>query len=99
MQVTSRSLTMRGSGGALFSLAQAPQGSVAVRVRLGSEVEFCAAASAKPRGNPPSTARSDTTSRFVGTPNTPAPAVCPPLPVVGSTSRAFLLETKSLIGF
>ena len=99
VQVTSRALTVRGVGGALFSLAGAPQGSVAVRVRLGSEVEFCAAASAKPSGNPPSTARNDSTSRFVGVPQTPAPAVCPPLPVVGSTSRAFLVETKSLIGF
>ena len=95
VQVTSRALTLRGTGAALFSLADAPQGSVAVRVKLGSEVEFCAAAPAKTSA----ATSNDSTSRFVGAPNTAAPAVCPPLPVVGSTSRAFLVETKSLIGF
>jgi DNA-binding beta-propeller fold protein YncE len=98
-QITDKALSLRGVGGALFALDQAPQGSVAVRVKLGSELEFCAAAPAKTSGNPPSTAKNDTTAHFIGTANTAAPAVCPPLPVVGSASHAFLVETSSLTDF
>ncbi|MEW6273379.1 MAG: hypothetical protein AB1689_29215, partial [Thermodesulfobacteriota bacterium] len=68
-------LSLSGKGGALYSLANAPQGTMAVRLRLGSGVEFCAAAPAKA----PATT-SDTTSKFVGAPNSPPPAVCPPVP-------------------
>ncbi|MEW6268470.1 MAG: hypothetical protein AB1689_04130 [Thermodesulfobacteriota bacterium] len=97
--VTASSLSLRGQGEQLLSLASAPQNEVALRVQLGSLVQLCASAPAKATGNPPSTAKNDTTAKFVGTPNTPAPATCPPLPVPGSASRAFLVETPTLVDF
>jgi len=68
-------LSLSGKGAALYSLANAPQGSMAVRLKLGSGVELCALSSAK---YPPSS--NDTTGRFNGAPNAPPPAVCPPVP-------------------
>ena len=90
------SLSVRGAGLPLFALDQAPQGEVALRLQMGSEVQFCAAAPTKVK---PSVAKNDTTSRFTGEPNTGAPSPCPPIPSVGSASRAFLVETPSLFGF
>jgi hypothetical protein len=89
-------LSLRGAGLSLFALDQAPQGTVALRVQMGTGVQFCAAAPAKLK---PSPAANDTTSRFSGEPNTAAPNPCPPLPPVGSPSRAFLTESPSLFGF
>jgi DNA-binding beta-propeller fold protein YncE len=97
--VTASSLSLRGQGAALYSLADAPQDEMALRLQLGTQVQLCAAAPAKATGNPPSTARNDTTARFVGTPNTPPPATCPALPTVGSASRAFLVDTATLVDF
>jgi sugar lactone lactonase YvrE len=68
-------LSLSGKGSALYSLANAPQGTMALRLRLGSGVEFCAVAPAKA----PATTN-DTTSKFAGAPNSPPPAVCPPVP-------------------
>jgi DNA-binding beta-propeller fold protein YncE len=90
------SLSLRGAGLSLFALDHAPQGAVALRVEMGTEVQFCAAAPAKLK---PSSASNDTTSRFTGEPNTAAPNPCPPLPPIGSASRAFLVETSALFGF
>jgi hypothetical protein len=61
-------------------LSTPPERRVAVRLALGTERPWCAAAPAKVSGNPPSSAASDTASRFVGQPKTPAPLVCPPTP-------------------
>jgi len=94
--VSATSLSVRGTGLPLFALDQAPQGDVALRPVMGTEVQFCAAAPAKAR---PSAASNDTTSRFTGEPDTAAPSPCPPFPSVGSASRAFLAETGSLFSF
>src|SRR5262249_10524412 len=69
-------ISISGKGAALFSLADAPQGTVALRLYLGSAPApgFCAAAPAKA----PATSN-DTPAKFTGAPNTPPPAPCPPL--------------------
>ncbi len=100
VQLTATALQLRGVGAELFSLAGAPQGTMALRLRLGDALQLCAAAPAALHGNPPSSAKTDTTARFLGAPQTPAPASCPPLPGSGgSASRAFLVETGSLLDF
>jgi len=68
-------LGVQVKGDASFALTGAPQGTLAVRLALGSSVQYCSAAPAKA----PS-ATNDTPSKFVGVPNSPAPASCPPLP-------------------
>ena len=86
-------LTIRGKGEDLYPLTGAPQGTMAVRLTVGDETQFCAAAPAKS----PSTTN-DTTRRFVGTRNTPAPVLCPSIPGGGggSASQAFLDRPASL---
>ena len=65
-------LSLRGNGPELYPLTHAPQGTVGVRLKLGKSVGFCTAAPAKiPALN------NDTTGKFTGTRNTPAPALCP----------------------
>ena len=68
-------LSLSGKGGALYALANAPQGTMAVRLKLGSGLEFCAAT---PPKFPPSS--NDTTSKFIGGANVAPPAVCPAVP-------------------
>jgi len=99
VQLSGTTLSLRGVGVELFTLDQAPQGAIAVRLQLGTELQFCAAAPAKSSGNPPSTAANDNVSRFTAVASTAAPSPCPPLPGVGSASRAFLVETRSLVDF
>ena len=70
-----------------YSLDEMSQGAVAVRLTLAGG-GWCAAATAKASGTPPSTAKNDLPGRFVGQKNAPAPASCPPEP--GSASGAFL---------
>ena len=57
-----------------YTLDEAAQGSVALRLTLGT-ITWCAEA-----GRAPYPARIDARDRFLGAPKTPAPAVCPPLP-------------------
>jgi hypothetical protein len=85
-------LTIRGKGETLYPLTGAPQGSVALRLTVGEDTQFCAAAPAKS----PSTTN-DSTRRFVAVRNTPAPASCPPVPGGGSASQAFLDRPASLV--
>jgi DNA-binding beta-propeller fold protein YncE len=99
VQMSATTLAVRGIGAELFSLENAPQGAMALRLQFGSEIQLCAAAPARKTGNPPSSHRHDDWLHFTGAPNTPAPSPCPPLPVVGSASQAFLVETPSLVGF
>jgi len=74
-------LQLKGGGPSwTFDLSTPPERRVAVRLALGTERPWCAAAPAKVSGNPPSSAASDTASRFVGQPKTAAPLVCPPTP-------------------
>ncbi|MEW6268693.1 MAG: hypothetical protein AB1689_05275 [Thermodesulfobacteriota bacterium] len=68
-------LAVRGRGAALYPLAGAPQGTIALRLELGSDTEMCAAAPAKA----PSTTN-DTTAKFVAARHTPPPASCPAVP-------------------
>jgi YVTN family beta-propeller protein len=90
-------LTVRGKGAGLYPLVHAPQGKVGVDLTLGTDPTMCAVAPAKPTGNPPSTAKNDTTAKFVGVPNSPPPAVCPIAPGGGSPSLAFLAATGTLL--
>ena len=68
-------LRVKGKGGALYTLAGAPQSSVTIRLQLGSGAMFCAAAPAKDPA-----ASNDTTTKFTGAKQTPPPAVCPRVP-------------------
>lgn len=63
-----------------YSLDEPAQGSLALRLALGAAPAWCALAPARTSGNPPSAGASDRIDRFVGAPNAPAPASCPPLP-------------------
>ena len=66
-------LVVRGNGAGIYQLDDAPQGGLALRLRLGDALEFCAAV-------PPKDASNDTTSKFVGVRNSAAPVDCPPVP-------------------
>ena len=68
-------LTVKGSGADLYSLANAPQSQMALRLKLGTGPEMCASAPAKS----PS-ASNDTTTRFVGVKPSAPPVVCPSVP-------------------
>ena len=70
------SLCLKGKGGALYSLAGAPQGAVTVRLQLGNGVMLCALAPAKD----PTTSNDTPTAKFTGARPAPAPATCPNLP-------------------
>ena len=69
------SLRLKGKGAALYSLAGAPQGTVTVRLQLGTGVMLCAVAPAK---DP--TTSNDTTAKFTGARHAPAPVTCPIVP-------------------
>jgi len=66
-------LAVRGNGPGMYQLDNAPQGGLALRLRLGDTLEFCAAVLPKDASN-------DTTSKFVGVRNSAAPVTCPPVP-------------------
>jgi len=80
-------ITIRG-GKALFdyTLDEPKQGEVAVVLQLRGDLGWCAVAPAKMRGNQVD----DRPGRFVGAPNSPAPASCPAPPSSASPSGAFL---------
>jgi hypothetical protein len=66
---------------------------MAVRLRLGTGVTWCASAPARPP-----VATNDTAAKFIGVTNAPPPITCPDVPgVVGSASRAFLDRPASLV--
>ncbi len=68
-------LTFKGNGEALYPLTGAPQGSVAVRIDLGTGIRLCTTALPKAPA-----AKTDTTAQFVATKNAPIPAACPNSP-------------------
>ncbi|MEO6026910.1 MAG: hypothetical protein ABIR79_08620, partial [Candidatus Binatia bacterium] len=68
-------LSVKAKADGSYSLAGAPQGALAIRLALGTTVEYCSVGTAKA---PPET--NDTTSKFVAVSNGPAPGVCPPRP-------------------
>ena len=73
-----------------YTLNAPRQGSVAVRLRLGSMDGWCTDAPALALGKPPSAARSDHADLFKSERNAPAPATCPAIPSPASASGAFL---------
>jgi hypothetical protein len=60
----------------LYTLNEASQGSVAVRLQLGSGETWCTVFPAKPSA----TGANDRVDKFVGAPNQPIPAGCPAVP-------------------
>src|SRR5262249_8874840 len=81
--------TLGGRGGrAAFGcpLDRPGQGTIAVRVQLGTAAPWCAETAAKASGQPPTTARNDTVDRFTGRPKAPPPDQCP---ILGSPAGAF----------
>jgi hypothetical protein len=70
-----------------YTLNEPSQGSVSVRLRLGTAPPWCADVPAKTSGKPPTTRRNDHVDRFVGQPNAAPPDDCP---ISGSPSGAFL---------
>jgi hypothetical protein len=70
-----------GKDGFSFTLDEAQQGSLGMRLELGDDWIFCADAPARTSGSPPTSARYDLPGRFSGAKSAPAPAVCPLRPV------------------
>jgi hypothetical protein len=68
-------LSLSGKGAGLLGLAGAPHGSIAVRLRLGTGVEFCAVGPAKAP-----VSSNDTAAKFVSVANASAPLICPAVP-------------------
>jgi DNA-binding beta-propeller fold protein YncE len=69
------SLRVKGKGEGLPSLADAPQGTVTLRLQLGGGIMLCASAPAKEPA-----ASNDTTARFNGERHAAPPVTCPPVP-------------------
>jgi hypothetical protein len=70
------SITIKGAG--TYTLNETAQGSLAMRLQVGSTA-WCAAAPAK-AGTPPPSGKNDVAGKFVAQPKTPPPASCPPVP-------------------
>jgi hypothetical protein len=71
VKVTQDTIVVKGGGaGWTYTLDEAKQGAVAVRLQLGAASPWCGSAAAK-------TAHTDRVDRFVGRPKSPAPASCP----------------------
>jgi len=76
VQVKKDRIKIRGGRAAwTYTLDEPAQGSVALRLSLGTGTTWCAEA-----GRPPYQARIDVTDRFLASPGTPPPAVCPAVP-------------------
>lgn len=74
-------LLLRGGGAAWsFTLDEPAQGYVAVRLTLGSSVEWCAEGAAHRSGKPATSARHDRPGYFRSSANLPPPAECPAPP-------------------
>jgi hypothetical protein len=86
--VTLKADSLKVKGFSFYTLDEAAQGRVAVKLLMG-DLAWCADAPAKASGNPPSTAKNDRPGKFTAQPKTPAPSACPPEP--GSPSGAFVL--------
>ena len=67
---------MTASSNKTYTLDEALQGRVGVRVRLG-DVAWCADAAARTSGTPASSTRFDHVDKFDGQPSAPPPRVCP----------------------
>ena len=63
-----------------YTLDEASQGRIALRLTLGAGVPWCADAPARTSGRPLSTTGNDHQDRFVAQPKTPPSFTCPPPP-------------------
>jgi hypothetical protein len=63
-----------------YTLDEASQGRIAVRMTMGSGLRWCADSPAKASGNPPTTVSNDRVDKFVGARKSPPPATCPAVP-------------------
>jgi hypothetical protein len=63
-----------------YTLDEASQGTIAVRLTLGSEVTWCSVALPRTAGSPPSSANYDRVNKFQALRLQAAPVECPPLP-------------------
>jgi hypothetical protein len=63
-----------------YTLDEAQQGKIGIRLTMGQSFRWCADMPAKTSGTPPSTASNDRVDKFVGARHTPFPAVCPAVP-------------------
>ena len=74
-------LTISGGGeNWCYTLDEAQQGRVGLRLVLGTGIEWCADAAARLQGTPPSAEPNDHVDKFRGDPDTPPPPVCPLAP-------------------
>jgi hypothetical protein len=81
VDVKDNRITIRGGKSRWnYTLDEPSQGSIAVRLLLGTTPGWCANAPAKASGVPPSTARNDRVDKFTGQKNTPPPGACPAVP-------------------
>jgi hypothetical protein len=82
LKITADRLSVKVGGATWgYSLDEAQQGRIAVRLALGAGgLGWCAEATARVDGLPPSTAKNDRVGRFVGQPRTPPPAACTATP-------------------
>jgi len=78
-----------GKSGWDYTLDEPEQGRIAVRLALGTAVEWCAEGAAKLKGTPPSSDKFDRVDKFQADKNVAAPAGCP-VPPLGSPSGAFV---------
>jgi hypothetical protein len=77
--VRANRLRIRAGGASwTYTLNEPQQGAVAVKLRLGTALPWCASAPGKSSGTP-SSASFDRVDRFVAERNTPPPVVCPAL--------------------
>ncbi len=70
-----------GKANFAYDLDEPSQGNIAVRLSLGTTIEWCAEARAKTSGNPPSPAKNDKRDKFKAERKTAAPALCPAPPI------------------
>jgi hypothetical protein len=89
--VKSDTIMVRG-GKALFcyTLNEAQQGTMAVRLAFGDGAEWCSAAPAKTSGNPPVVGKNDMVDRFTGAPKTAPAAACLLAPRAPLVNAAFI---------
>jgi len=82
LKITADRLSVKVGGATWgYSLDEAQQGRIAVRLALGAGgLGWCAEAPARVDGLPPTTARNDRVGRFVGQPRTPPPTACTATP-------------------
>src|SRR5262245_57284019 len=77
--MTIKADSIRVKGASSYTLDEAAQGRVAVKIFSGT-VAWCTDAPAKTSGNPPSTAKNDRPGKFTAQAKTPAPGACPTEP-------------------